>query len=77
MTARRWATLSANNNSEFLMPIVQIDRIHSDAVCREIAERLPAALGSRSNELPARLLALMDQLQKLNLARCPQKFGGI
>ena len=44
---------------------VQINRVHSRAVCKEIAERLPAALGPQSNELPARLLALMDQLEKV------------
>ncbi len=41
---------------------VQINRTHSGAICDEIGERLSAALGPQSNELPARLLALIDEL---------------
>ena len=44
---------------------VQIDRIHNGAVCKEIGERLSVILGQQSNELPARLLALMEQLAKV------------
>ena len=43
---------------------VQINRIHSGAVCKEIGERLSVALGPQSNELPPCLLALMEQLAK-------------
>lgn len=43
---------------------VQIDRIHSGAVSEAIGERLWAALGPQSHELPPRLLALMEQLAK-------------
>ena len=46
---------------------VQISRIHSGAVCQAIGERLSAALGQESNELPPSLLALMDQLTSLKL----------
>lgn len=46
---------------------VQIDRIHSGAVCTAIGERLSAVLGPQSNELPPSLLALMKQLTKSNL----------
>jgi hypothetical protein len=43
---------------------VQINRIHSSAVCEEIGERLSAALGSQSNELTPPLLALIKRLAK-------------
>jgi hypothetical protein len=48
-----------------MMLDVQINRIHSGAICNEIGERLSAALGQQSNELPARLLALIDELEKV------------
>ena len=41
---------------------VQINRIHSGAICQAIAERLSAVLGSQFNELPPNLLELMGQL---------------
>ena len=44
---------------------VQINRIHSGAICDEIGERLSAALGPQSDELPAPLLALVDKLVKI------------
>ena len=44
---------------------VQIDRVHSDAICEEIGERLSVALAPQRNELPPRLLALMDNLRRL------------
>jgi hypothetical protein len=46
----------------------QIDLIHSRAVCQAIGERLSAVLGPQSNELPASLLALMQQLARVSLA---------
>jgi hypothetical protein len=45
----------------------QIDRVHSDAICREIGATLSLALGSKRNELPPRLLALMDTFAKVGL----------
>ena len=48
---------------------VQINRIHSGAICNEIGERLSAALGPQSNELPARLHALIDELAKARSSR--------
>ena len=59
------------------MPDVQINRIHSGAICNEIGERLSAALGPQSNELPARLLALIDELVKVEPAKCHWKFDRI
>ena len=44
---------------------VQINRVHSGAICKEIGKELSAALGPQSNELPARLLALMKQFAKV------------
>jgi hypothetical protein len=44
---------------------VQIDSVHSDAICKELGERLSEALGPQ-NELPPRLLALMDSLKRLS-----------
>ena len=46
---------------------VQINRIHSGAVCRAIGERLSELLNPQSNELPPSLRALMEQLANLNL----------
>jgi len=44
---------------------IQIDRIHSGAVCEEMGDRLLVALGPQSIELPPPLLALIDQLAKV------------
>jgi hypothetical protein len=44
---------------------IQIDRIHSGAVCEEMSDRLSVALGPQSIELPARMLALIKRLAKL------------
>ena len=45
-----------------MMLDAHFDEIHADAVCREIGERLSRALGPQSNEMPARLLALIERL---------------
>jgi hypothetical protein len=44
---------------------VQIDRVHSGAVSKEMGERLSAALGSQSVELPPHLLSMMKQLERV------------
>jgi hypothetical protein len=44
---------------------VQIDRIHGCAVCEEMGERLSVVLRSQSIELPTRLLALIEELAKI------------
>jgi hypothetical protein len=41
---------------------VQINRVHTGAVCKEMGERLSIALGPESIELQPRLLSLMKQL---------------
>ena len=41
---------------------VQIDRVHSGAVCKEIGEGLCVALAPQSNELPPSLAELIKQL---------------
>jgi hypothetical protein len=41
---------------------VQINRVHTVAVCKEMGERLSVALGPQSVELQPRLLSLMKQL---------------
>jgi hypothetical protein len=41
---------------------VQINRVHTGAICKEMGERLSIALGPESIELPPRLLSLMKQL---------------
>jgi hypothetical protein len=43
---------------------IQINEIHSDAVCQEIGERLSSALGRQSNELPDSLLVLIERLAR-------------
>jgi hypothetical protein len=52
---------------------VQINRVHSGAICKEIGERLSARPGPQSNELPPRLLALMEQLAKVEPREAPPK----
>jgi hypothetical protein len=52
---------------------VHINRVHSGAICDEIGERLSAALGPQSNELPARLLALIDELVKVEPREVPSE----
>jgi hypothetical protein len=56
---------------------VQINRIHSGAICKEMGERLSTRLGPQSNELPARLLALIEQLAKVEPRERLRKFDGI
>jgi hypothetical protein len=41
---------------------VQINRVHTGAICKEMGERLSIALGPQSIELQPRLLSLMKQL---------------
>lgn len=43
---------------------VELNRVHSNAICHEIGERLAAAQGPQPNELPPRLVALIDELAK-------------
>jgi hypothetical protein len=52
---------------------VQIDRIHSGAVCEEIGERLCQALDRQSSALSPRLLALIEQLAKVERRKDPTK----
>ena len=55
----------------------QIDRVHHDAICKEVGERLSIALGPQSIELQPRLLLLLKQLSQQAGARCalPQLEG--
>jgi hypothetical protein len=48
---------------------IQINLAHSGAVREEIGERLAIAVGTPSDELPARLLGLMDRLAKAEFSR--------
>lgn len=43
---------------------VQINSIHSGAVCQAIGERLALALRPQSTQLPPHLLALMQEFGK-------------
>lgn len=56
---------------------VQIDRVHSGAVCKEIGEKLSVVLGPQSIELPPHLLALMEQLPKDEHPNSARKAGGV
>jgi hypothetical protein len=56
---------------------VQINRVHSGAVREEIGERLSLVLRPKSVELPARLLALIEDLAKARPLEKPSKFGRI
>ena len=40
---------------------IQIDRVHSGAICTEIGERLRIALAGTPNPLPLRLLSLLER----------------
>jgi hypothetical protein len=44
---------------------VHFDHLHNRAMCREIGERLAAALGPPPQELPPRLRVLLEQLAKV------------
>ena len=46
---------------------IHLDHFHSSAVCREIGERLAMDLGPPSQDLPPRLLALLERLAKLEV----------
>jgi hypothetical protein len=48
---------------------IQFNLAHSGAVRKEIGERLAIALGTPSDEFPARLLGLMDRLAKAEPSR--------
>jgi hypothetical protein len=52
---------------------VRINRIHSGAICKAIGEGLSAGLGPQSNELPPRLLALTEQLAKVEPREVPSE----
>jgi hypothetical protein len=41
---------------------IQIDRVHSGAICIEIGERLRAALAGNPNQLPPHLIGLTELL---------------
>ena len=53
--------------------MLDLNRIHSNAICQEIAERLAAAQGPQPNELPPRLVALMDELAKVEPRESPSE----
>lgn len=52
---------------------VELNRIHSNAICHEIGERLAAAQGPQPNELPPRLVALIDELAKVEPREVPSE----
>lgn len=66
-------TPAANSCLEIMMPDVQIDRNHCGAICVEIGERLSVAMGPQSNELAAPLLALIDELVRLEPREAPSE----
>jgi hypothetical protein len=46
--------------------IVRIDKIHSRAICTEIAERLRLVLAKEQSEVPISLKSQIDRLPKLD-----------
>ncbi len=44
---------------------VQIDRIHTGAICKEIGERLRAALRGNPNRLPLHILNLTERFDSV------------
>lgn len=44
---------------------VQIDRVHSGAICTEIGERLRIALAGTPDPLPSRLLNLLERFDSV------------
>lgn len=44
---------------------VQIDRVHSGAICTEIGERLRIAMAGTPNPLPSRLLRLLERFDNV------------
>jgi hypothetical protein len=49
--------------------IVEIDRIHCQAICDEVGERLRTLLSGA--ELPLRIRRQLDQLRELDRAKSP------
>jgi hypothetical protein len=47
---------------------VQIDRVHSGAICREIGDRLRTSLIRTGGDLPPALRLLMEQLAETEAA---------
>jgi hypothetical protein len=47
--------------------IVRIDRIHSRAICTEIAERLRIVLAKEQSEVPISLKSQIDRLPELDI----------
>jgi hypothetical protein len=50
---------------------LQIDSLHSRAICEEIGDRLRIALGPVPRALPVRLQMLMEQLAELDREPAP------
>jgi hypothetical protein len=44
---------------------IQIDRIHTGAICKEIGERLLAALRGNPNRLPLHILSLAERFDSV------------
>jgi hypothetical protein len=44
---------------------VQIDRIHAGAICKEVGERLRAALTGNPNQLPLHILSLTERFDSV------------
>jgi hypothetical protein len=47
---------------------VQINRVHSGAICKEIGDRLRISLAGEGDHLPPALRLLMEQLAKTEAA---------
>jgi len=45
--------------------IVRIDKIHSRAICNEVAERLRVTLSKDQSEIPANLINQLDRLREM------------
>ena len=46
---------------------VQIEQIHTGAICKEIGERLRVALGENPKQLPHHILGLTERFDSLEL----------
>ena len=65
--ARRSATSGTRHDQQYPNS-VEIDRVHSVAICLEIGERLGGALTATPTRLPPRLAELLDILECNNVS---------
>lgn len=55
----------------FRIPTIELDHLHSTAVCQGVGERLRDALSREAPDLPQHLRTLIDRLPELDRENTP------